>query len=142
MDGLIFQNLSYIFQFSTQDLLINLLLLIFLDKTIIYSKFAQVLHTLLLCYIHFIFYFFMNINAFLFNILMKILSPLTLISPTIILFLFFLYSFFKKTYDFINSVFDLPYSYHPFISFFEFYLVVVIFILFLSIPSFFITINF
>jgi len=67
-----------------------------------------------------------------------VLSPLTFISPTVGIFMFFLYSCFRKTYDYINLFFEYPSPYHPFIYICELYMVFVILIFFLSFPSFFI----
>jgi len=50
------------FEYSTQDLAIAALVLVDIDQTITNSKIAQ----LVCCYIHFTFFFFMNINAFFF----------------------------------------------------------------------------
>jgi len=117
---------------STYNLAIIFLILVDLDQTLIDCKMTQIF----VCYVHFLFYFFMNINGFLFYFLKKIVSPLTLISRTLCFFLIGIYFFYKQAFDYLNLLINNSVSINPFVSLCELYLVTVIFIFLLSIPSY------
>ncbi len=125
--------LKKIFEYASTDTLIILfLILVNLDQTLIECKLTQIC----VCYVHFLFYFFMNINGFLYYFLLKVVSPLTLISRTLCLFLIGIYFCYRQAFDYLNLLIKNPVSINPFLSICELYLVTVIFIFLLSIPSF------
>jgi len=98
---------------STDTLVILILILVDLDQTLIESKLTQIC----VCYVHFLFYFFMNINGFMYYFLLKVVSPLTLISRTLCFFLIGIYFCYRQAFDYLNLLIKNPVSINPFIQF-------------------------
>lgn len=121
-------------------LLSSLIILFELDSQLLDMKIAQVF----LFYLHFLFFFFMTLNGYVYSFIMKILKPFSFFSASFLVFFYFLYRFYKNTFSYLNLLFfskpfyeaNIPID--PVLMFCEFYFVFVLLVIIFSVPSFFI----